>query len=146
MKWQARANLLSDSNPANPISINQCAKGSASSGSSTKIPDAMKRLHIGKQVKHIPGHNNYQPSRNRSILSHSDPQGLLDQHAGAGQPQRGTPGQLGYGNRVDFGQVVGFFVDQSTGARSPTTVGVIHYSSTVAHIVPARPGGAICLA
>jgi hypothetical protein len=30
-------------------------------------------------------------------------------------------------------------VDRDTGERSPTSIGIIHYGSKGAHIVPARP-------
>ena len=41
--------------------------------------------------------------------------------------------------RVDFGKTIGIFVDQNTGKRIPTTVGIIHYSKSGTHIVPAEP-------
>jgi filamentous hemagglutinin len=94
-------------------------------------------LHEGKQGKHIPGHNNYIPGK--SILTHPDPQALLDSHAGTGTPVRGTYGQPGFVERVDFGQDIGLWVDQSTGVSAPTSIGRIHYSSNGAHIVPTRP-------
>ena len=41
--------------------------------------------------------------------------------------------------RVDFGRTIGNYVDPVTGAKYPTTVGIIHYSKSGTHIVPARP-------
>jgi RHS repeat-associated protein len=102
------------------------------------IPNVLNvKLHGDAQGKHIPGHKNYQTGK--SILTHPDPQGLLDQYAGTGNPLRGTYGQPGYRERVNFGEVIGIYVDETTGARTPTTNGVIHYSGRGAHIVPARP-------
>lgn len=40
--------------------------------------------------------------------------------------------------RVDFGKVIGSYID-ATGKIIKTTVGIIHYSKTGAHIVPAAP-------
>jgi RHS repeat-associated protein len=94
-------------------------------------------LHAGQQGKHIVGHNNYIPGR--SILTHTNPQALLDRFAGTGQVVQGTLGQPGFRERVNFGQVIGTFIDQATGAAARTTNGIIHYSATGAHIVPARP-------
>ena len=98
---------------------------------------ASVRLNESKQGKHVPGHNNYQPGR--SVLAHDDPQSLLDQFAGTGDPVSGTPGMPGFKERVDFGQTIGEYVDPQTGVASPTTKGIIHYAKDGAHIVPARP-------
>lgn len=43
-----------------------------------------------------------------------------------------------YVERVDFGHVIGMFVDDY-GRASATTMGTIHHSKTGVHIVPARP-------
>ena len=40
---------------------------------------------------------------------------------------------------VDFGRVIGYYVDPVTQEKIPTTMGTIHYSKDGAHIVPARP-------
>ncbi len=89
-------------------------------------------LEIGKQGKHIPGHNNYIPGR--SPFTHKDPQGLLDKFAGKGDPVGNVPrGQPGFKERVDFGEVIGEV------GGNPTTNGLIHYSKYGAHIVPANP-------
>lgn len=99
---------------------------------SARAPKAEITLHWGQQGKHIPGHNNYIPGR--SILTHPDPQSLLNDFAGKGQPVGKVPrGQPGSKERVDFGQVIGEVDGQ------PTTKGIIHYSKKGAHIVPARP-------
>jgi filamentous hemagglutinin len=64
---------------------------------------------------------------------------LVNAWAGRGQPLRGAYGQPGFRERVNFGVVIGLYVDQSTGMAYPTTNGIIHYSSRGVHIVPARP-------
>jgi hypothetical protein len=91
-------------------------------------------LETGKQGKHIPGHNNYQPGK--SILTHPNPQGLLDRYAGTGQRIVGAAGGPGK-ERVDFGQVIGQV--NVNGVMTNTTRGIIHYSNKGAHIVPANP-------
>ncbi len=94
---------------------------------------APPKLHMGQQGKHIPGHNNYTPGR--SPLTHPDPQGLLNDFAGKGDPVGNIPrGQPGFKERIDFGQIIGEIEGQ------PTTKGIVHYSNKGAHIVPARPG------
>ena len=42
---------------------------------------------------------------------------------------------------LDFGTVIGVYVDQSTGKEYPTTIGIINYSKDGTHVVPARPKG-----
>ena len=89
-------------------------------------------LEVGRQAKHIPGHNNFIPDR--SPFTHPDPQGLLDKFAGKGEQAGKIPrGQPGFKERVDFGEVIG------TMKGKPTTKGLIHYSKKGAHIVPANP-------
>ena len=41
--------------------------------------------------------------------------------------------------RVDFGQVIGQYIDSVTKEAVDTTAGIIHYGKKGAHIVPARP-------
>ncbi len=95
-------------------------------------------LNRAKQGKHIPGHNNYLPGR--SILTHSDPQGLLTSKAGTGKVVNGIPaGQAGSKEVVDFGVNIGTHISGTTGKATPTSVGTIHYSKKDAHIVPAHP-------
>lgn len=97
------------------------------------------QLHEGRQGKHVPGHNNYVPGR--STLTDENPQGLLDDFAGTGQPVSGTRGTPGFKERVNFGKQIGEYVDPQTGVATPTSNGIIHYSKDGAHIVPARPDG-----
>ncbi|WP_226263634.1 hemagglutinin repeat-containing protein [Burkholderia metallica] len=101
-------------------------------GGDTPVIDA------GKQGKHQPDHNNFIPGR--SELSYPDPQKLVDDYAGTGQPANNVaPGQPGYRERVNFGKVIGNYVDPATGEKTPTTNGIIHYSKDGVHIVPGRP-------
>lgn len=41
--------------------------------------------------------------------------------------------------RVDFGRVIGKYVDIRTGTSAETTNGLLHYSKDGIHIVPAKP-------
>ena len=62
-----------------------------------------------------------------------DIQKLLDEKAGTGT-------MIGDNKeRVDFGQVIGQYVNPTTGEATDTTMGIIHYGNKGAHIVPARP-------
>ena len=94
-------------------------------------------LHDGAQGKHIPGHNNYDPSAGRSIFGGSlaDAQRLISEFAGSGTWQ-GTNKET-----VDFGENIGTWISPDGTQRFPTTRGTIHYGRHGAHIVPAHPGG-----
>jgi RHS repeat-associated protein len=115
----------------NHIVHNESKPGDAPKPSGPKVnPD--------KQGKHQPGHRNFQPGK--SELDHPDPQGLVDKGAGTGQQVGNVPvGEAGSKERVDFGEPIGTHVDQQTGDRNETTVGIIHYGKKDVHIVPAKP-------
>lgn len=87
----------------------------------------------GKQGKHISGHNNYIKGKSSFTGTMDDAQRLINKYTGKGQA-------LGINReRVDFGEIIGKYVNPKTGEAMDTTVGIIHYSKTGAHIVPARP-------
>ena len=62
-----------------------------------------------QQTKHIPGSWNYREGR--SIFTHPEPEKLFKQNAGKGQKVVGVPGKPDYRERVDFGEIIGYFVD-----------------------------------
>ena len=97
------------------------------------------KVNVGHQNKHIPGTNEYKNAWNngqtKSIMygDVNDIQNLLNNKAGTGD-------FFGINKeRVDFGQVIGQYVDPDTGIGVETTIGIIHYGKNGAHIVPARP-------
>jgi RHS repeat-associated protein len=92
-------------------------------------------INMGRQGKHIPGDNNFIPGRSELT---ADPAGLVKQ-AGTGEPVGNVPrGMPGFKERVDFGEVIGNYVD-SSGAKTPTTKGMIVYGKDGVHIYPVRP-------
>lgn len=97
------------------------------------------KVNVGQQNKHIPGTNEYKNALNngktKSIMygDANDIQNLLNDQAGTGD-FIGTNKE-----RVNFGQVIGQYVDPNTGIGVETTMGIIHYGKKGAHIVPARP-------
>ena len=105
--------------------------GQSGEGNETGTPV----IEEGKQTRHIPGDPNFQPGR--SILT-GDADELI-QRAGSGEQVGAVPvGEPGSKERIDFGHEIGINVDRD-GNETPTTVGIIHYSKTGAHIVPGRP-------
>jgi RHS repeat-associated protein len=102
----------------------------------TGLKRNIPEIHPGKQGKHIPGHKNYIPGRSKLT---ADPNKLASK-AGTGQPVNEVPqGMPGYKERIDFGFVIGEYID-SRGVSTPTTIGIITYSKDgTIHIIPARP-------
>ncbi|QQR72274.1 MAG: hypothetical protein IPJ17_12150 [Holophagales bacterium] len=98
-------------------------------------PSAAPMVNMGKQGKHILGHNNF--IEGRSILT-ADPEALAAR-AGTGLPANNVPrGQAGFKERVDFGETIGIFIEN--GVATPTSNGLIIYAADgTIHIVPVRP-------
>jgi hypothetical protein len=96
------------------------------------VPDNLgKNIHTGAQDKHIPGTNNYDPTKGRSILT-ADPVELLNGvHSGKYPVVR----MAGDKPIVDFGKPIGTY-----GGNGPQTqFGTIHSGKNGVHIVPANP-------
>ena len=109
------------------ISAGMGGGGSGGGGSGVK-------LHIGRQGKHMPGHNNYQPGRSIIYGDAAKIQQLLNKFAGKGE-------KVGINKeRVDFGETIGIHVDPDNN-KFETTMGTIHHSAKGSHIVPATPKG-----
>ena len=93
------------------------------------------KVHEGQQGKHIPGHKNYREGRSKLTISMSDADKLIREKGGTGKMVAHNSNR----ERVDFGIVIGFYVDNETGTSLPTSKGIIHYSKSGAHIVPSYP-------
>ncbi len=90
-------------------------------------------INTGKQGKHIVGNNNFIEGRSIFNGTADDAQRLVDDFAGTGE-------WIGVNKeRVNFGEVIGQYVNPATNEVVDTTVGIIHYSKTGTHIVPAQP-------
>lgn len=89
-------------------------------------------LHEGAQGKHIPGHNNHDPSRS-PIANDVDPGELVAGAANGDYPQ------VGEGSRgdpiFDFGKTIG--TDANSGQETP--FGTVHSGKKGSHVVPANP-------
>ena len=112
--------------------------GDIESGSKT-VNGYDTKVNVGQQNKHIPGTNEYKNALNngqtKSIMygDANDIQNLLNDKASTGDFIGANK------ERVNFGQVIGQYVDPDTGVGVETTIGIIHYGKKGAHIVPARP-------
>lgn len=96
------------------------------------------KIEMGKQEKHIVDSNNFILGKSEITIPISKLQNLIYKFSGKGI-QKGNikMGETGSKEVVNFKEVIGYHVDIS-GIKTPTTKGVIHYSSKGVHIVPAR--------
>jgi tetratricopeptide (TPR) repeat protein len=99
------------------------------------------KLHVDRQNKHIVGKHNFEFGKSEFV--HSDPQALLSNFAGKGQPiNNKIPGNPDYRERIDFREFIGYYVnDKNPEVKLPTTKGIIRYSKKGAHIIPSHPEG-----
>lgn len=89
-------------------------------------------IHVDKQNKHIKSSHNFQHGKSEIIISISECQKLIEHFAGTGV-------RIGNKERVNFGKIIGYYIRPESVTKLPTTYGIIHYSNTGAHIVPANP-------
>lgn len=92
-----------------------------------------KIFHADRQGKHIIGHKNYLEGKSIFSGSVKEAEYLVKKYSGTGDFVGGGK------ERVDFGKIIGFYVDKSTGKQYPTTMGIIHTSKDGSHIVPSKP-------
>ena len=99
----------------------------------TNFSSFPKNIHIGKQGKHIVGHNNYKKGKSILNVSTDTAQNLVKKYSGTGR-------KIGANReRVDFKRVIDKYVDPKTEKSYDTTIGTIHYSKSGTHIVPEKP-------
>ncbi len=104
-------------------------------GSRDKQEKKNEKLTIqhDKQGKHIVGSKTFVAGKSTFLGSIQTAEKLIREYSGKGEA-------IGpYKERVDFGEVIGFYCSPQTKQSIPTTMGIIHYSKNGAHIVPARP-------
>ncbi len=114
----------------------------------TAIKNGKLKIHPQKQGRHIVGHPEYEAlvkkGERPSILEHSDPNRLIREYAGTGIKDKRVdtgilPGMPGYLEIIDFKEFIGYSVNRTTGIKTPTSMGKIHYAQGDVHIVPYSP-------
>ncbi len=93
------------------------------------------KVNKDKQNKHIPTSKNYVQGKSIISISATKCQQLINTHAGTGTKLSNNK------ERIDFGEIIGTYISHKTGKHYPTTMGIVHYSKTGTHIVPATPKG-----
>jgi RHS repeat-associated protein len=106
---------------------------------SSALSGLSRTINANKQASHIVGTNSFKirksQGKNPSILT-GDAQSLLDDVFNANIKSIQKAGDK---YRVDFGRIIGQYVDKDTGEAVETTVGLISTGKKGAHIVPGRP-------
>ncbi|RTY52569.1 transposase [Pantoea sp. YU22] len=99
-------------------------------------------MNQGQQNKHVPGTNEYkiasEAGLNKSVLT-VQPDSLLSKLGTGQQVGNAAIGTPGSKERINYGKVIGNYIDPQTGVSTPTTNGIVHYGKNGVHIVPARP-------
>ncbi len=117
--------------------------GSTTSATAVKMSGIIVSLPIGiydtgikihKQNEHIPDTKEFKSGKSEIHISLTELQSLVNSKAGTGAVISKTTKE-----RVDFGKIIGNWVDVKTGKSIPTTKGIIIYSNSGTHVVPARP-------
>ena len=102
-----------------------------------KSDECIKKIHEGRQGKHIVGHNNYD---GKSYLADGvDPQKLVDEYHGTGDLKiKNAYKNWGKKEFIMSDKVIGYDVNILTGEITPTRYFSIHYSKRGTHIVPRK--------
>lgn len=101
---------------------------------------AYTALQVGRQGKHILGHNNYTEGRSYLTISMDEAQELIKQYVGTGTLKRDNGGKWTHKEFVTVDRVIGYHFTPD-GAKMPTHRFSINYATGKnkgAHIVPAK--------
>ncbi|WP_253197617.1 phage minor capsid protein [Clostridium algidicarnis] len=101
-----------------------------------KSDELPKEILIGKQGKHILGHNNYIEGRSYLTISLEEAQELVNKYAGSGSIKFNRKGEWDKKEFIKVEKNIGINVNNDTGEQTPTNKLKIHYSKKGTHIVP----------
>ena len=103
---------------------------------------AYTSIHWGKQNKHIPGSHNFIPGESKVIVSSKKLESLLEKYAGTGKNVNDLKfGQPNYRERINFGEVIGKYVNSNSAPKGiPTSKGIVIYDKQGRiHMFPSEP-------
>lgn len=96
------------------------------------------KIDLGKQGKHIKGHNNYSDGKSYLTIDENETQKLVEKYAGTGSFKRDRNDKWTNKEFITSDKVIGYIVDPVTGVEMPTSRFSIHYSKNGVHIVPRK--------
>lgn len=94
------------------------------------------KIEIGKQGKHILGHNNYIEGRSYLTISLEEAQELINKYAGTGEIKFTLKGEWDKKETITIDKEIGVNVSMLDGLETKTNSFKIHYSKKGTHIVP----------
>lgn len=100
-----------------------------------------KTIVLGKQGKHILGHNNYIEGRSYLTISLEEAQELLNKYAGTGYIKFNRKGEWDGKEIIEVDKNIGVIINNETGIKTPTNRFKVHYSNKGTHIVPTLKEG-----
>lgn len=101
-------------------------------------PEARK-VHEGKQSKHMRGSPNFDASKSEISISLQEAQAFLEEGIKSGEMMFGKSGVWENKVRLRANRSIGIYKDIFTGKSEETDTFVIHFSKKGAHLVPGRP-------
>lgn len=93
-------------------------------------------IEVGKQGKHILGHNNYIEGRSYLTISLEEAQELINKYAGTGEIKTNSKGEWDRKETIKTDKEIGVNVSILDGSENRTKSFKIHYSKKGTHIVP----------
>ena len=105
-----------------------------------KSDNQPKDIHIGKQGKHILGHNNYINGRSYLTVSIEEVEELIKKYAGTGKFELQRNGEVKNKELIECNKNIGVNINNETGELTETNRFYIHYSKDGVHIVPTLKG------
>lgn len=93
-------------------------------------------IEVGKQGKHILGHNNYIEGRSYLTISLEEAQELINKYAGNGEIKTNSKGEWDRKETIKTDREIGVNVSILDGSENRTNNFKIHYSKKGTHIVP----------
>ncbi len=94
------------------------------------------KIEVGKQGKHILGHNNYIEGRSYLTISLEEAQELINKYAGTGDLDMDSKGNWRKKEIIKTDKEIGVNVSMLDGSETKTNNFKIHYSKKGTHIVP----------
>lgn len=105
-----------------------------------KSDNQPKTIELGKQGKHILGHNNYIEGRSYLTISLEEAQELVNKYSGTGVFELTRNGGIKNKELILVDKIIGVNVSNKTGELTETNRFYIHYSKNGTHIVPTMKG------
>lgn len=95
-------------------------------------------IEVGKQGKHILGHNNYIEGRSYLTISLEEAQELINKYAGTGEIRFNSKNEWDKKEIIRVDKEIGVDINNKTGEKSITNRFKVHYSNKGTHLVPMR--------